>query len=406
MQVIDQINGSALFAQSAYSASIATKDNLGRDLTATYLTGISIPESANWNEATTAYQNASGTYLTAHQDISNLMPKSESANFYPMTGNPSGYLTEHQSLDGYATEDWVTAQGYITGVNIPESGTWNDVASTYQTNSGTYLTAHQSLDGYATTSELNSTSSYLSGAIDYVSANAGSTLPSAFEVDEDGQAYKVSAYTSAMNPEPTVFDNGITYFGINDIGAYVYTTNISNGRWQLDGGTGGDISDNTIDLTDVPESTWEHSTQFTVQDYSWPQQVATLSTTAEIIDRTPYLLSGQGGGITGDYVSGVNIVSGVAFPFGTGCTATEISGDVTVSVWRSNLPSTSTYSLLDIGRNLESYSAGWSEVSNKVDLTAYNELKQSYDALSASYSTLSSLFATYSGQWLLPNTGV
>ena len=43
----------------------------------------------------TAYQPAgdyqpSGDYLSA----------SESANFYPMTGNPSGFLTEHQSLDG------------------------------------------------------------------------------------------------------------------------------------------------------------------------------------------------------------------------------------------------------------------------------------------------------------------
>ena len=38
--------------------------------------------------------SAAGTWLTAHQDISNLMPKSESANFYPMTGNPSGFLTE------------------------------------------------------------------------------------------------------------------------------------------------------------------------------------------------------------------------------------------------------------------------------------------------------------------------
>ena len=37
--------------------------------------------------------SAAGTWLTAHQDISNLMPKSESANFYPMTGNPSGFLT-------------------------------------------------------------------------------------------------------------------------------------------------------------------------------------------------------------------------------------------------------------------------------------------------------------------------
>lgn len=42
------------------------------------------------------------------------------------------------------------------------------------------------------------------------------------------------------------------------------------------------------------------------------------------------------------------------------------------------------------------------EIPNKSDFvptSAFNELKQSYDALS-------SLFSTYSGQWLLPNTGV
>ena len=45
-------------------------------------------------------------YLTEHQDISNKLDKSESANFYPMTGNPSGFLT-HQSLDDYATINYV-----------------------------------------------------------------------------------------------------------------------------------------------------------------------------------------------------------------------------------------------------------------------------------------------------------
>ena len=47
---------------------------------------------------TTAFSTVSGDFLTAHQDISNLMPKSESANFYPMTGNPSGFLTAHQDI--------------------------------------------------------------------------------------------------------------------------------------------------------------------------------------------------------------------------------------------------------------------------------------------------------------------
>ena len=35
------------------------------------------------------------------------------AGFYPLTGNPSGFLTA-ASLSGYATESWVTGQGYIT----------------------------------------------------------------------------------------------------------------------------------------------------------------------------------------------------------------------------------------------------------------------------------------------------
>lgn len=46
------------------------------------------------------------TGMTAYQPAGNYQPAgdylsaSESANFYPMTGNPSGFLTEHQSLDG------------------------------------------------------------------------------------------------------------------------------------------------------------------------------------------------------------------------------------------------------------------------------------------------------------------
>ena len=49
-------------------------------------------------------------YLTEHQDISNKLDKSESANFYPMTGNPSRFLTEHQSLDDYATINYVNTE--------------------------------------------------------------------------------------------------------------------------------------------------------------------------------------------------------------------------------------------------------------------------------------------------------
>lgn len=111
--------------------------------------------------------------------------------------NDAGYLTEHQSLDGYATEDWVEAKGYLTEhqelktingnslvgtgditisggasdwseiqnkpdfADVATSGSYNDLTDTPTiptvptnvsafTNDAGYLTEHQSLEGYAT----------------------------------------------------------------------------------------------------------------------------------------------------------------------------------------------------------------------------------------------------------------
>lgn len=49
--------------------------------------------------------------------------------------NSALYITAHQSLDGYATENWVKSQGYITGVNLPESATWNETSNVVSSNS-------------------------------------------------------------------------------------------------------------------------------------------------------------------------------------------------------------------------------------------------------------------------------
>lgn len=73
-------------------------------------------------------------YATTAQ-LDEKLDKSDSGNFYPMTGNPSGFLTAHQSLQGYATEQWVEGKGYITGVDIPESATWNATTQTVSANS-------------------------------------------------------------------------------------------------------------------------------------------------------------------------------------------------------------------------------------------------------------------------------
>lgn len=152
MQVIDLINGSALFAQSAYSASIATKDNLGRDITATYLTGVSIPESATWNDVSTTVQTNSAQW---------------------------------EQGGGGGDEE-------VNSFVYNNSATINEVNTSYQTNSGTFLTAVD-LSPYYTTADANTLSSMLSGAIDYVSANAGDDFPAS--ADEAIQAYQTNSST-------------------------------------------------------------------------------------------------------------------------------------------------------------------------------------------------------------------
>ena len=60
MQVIDQINGSALFAQSAYSAAVATNDSLGRNISTTYLTAVDLTPYATTAEVDTLSSILSG----------------------------------------------------------------------------------------------------------------------------------------------------------------------------------------------------------------------------------------------------------------------------------------------------------------------------------------------------------
>ena len=79
--------------------------------------------------------------------------------------NEQGYLTEHQdlsdyalkseipSLEGYATENWVTNQGYIT--SIPDTFATKNWVSEQG-----YLTEHQDLSDYALKSEIPSLDGY------------------------------------------------------------------------------------------------------------------------------------------------------------------------------------------------------------------------------------------------------
>ena len=190
--------------------------------------------SAKWNEIE-VYEQNSATYLTAHQDISN---KLDTTAFSTVSGN---FLTAHQVIPSAKWEDasdvvqsnsaqWSenTGDEEVNNAVYNNSANWNDI-TVYQTNSASYLTTHQDLSyisgqvdnkldtaafsnvsgtfltahqdisnkldttafstvsgnfltavdltPYYTTADANTLSSMLSGAIDYVSANAGDEFP-------------------------------------------------------------------------------------------------------------------------------------------------------------------------------------------------------------------------------------
>lgn len=90
-------------------------------------------------------------------DLSNYYTKAETnnqissatADMATMTWvEQQGYLTEHQSLSGYATEQWVEDKHYITGVDL------SDYATEQWVQNQGYLTEHQNLSAYSTTQEV------------------------------------------------------------------------------------------------------------------------------------------------------------------------------------------------------------------------------------------------------------
>jgi hypothetical protein len=78
---------------------------------------------------------ASATYQTQAAMSAYLTTSAAAAGYYPLSGNPSGFLTA-ASLSGYATESWVTGQGYITSSALSPYLLSSTAAATYQTLAG------------------------------------------------------------------------------------------------------------------------------------------------------------------------------------------------------------------------------------------------------------------------------
>lgn len=79
--------------------------------------------------------------------------------------NDAGYLTEHQSLSGYATEQWVEDKHYITGVDLSDYVTYEDLPSlteyaTHEWVENKHYITGVDLSDYATLEDIPSLSGY------------------------------------------------------------------------------------------------------------------------------------------------------------------------------------------------------------------------------------------------------
>ena len=127
--------------------------------------------------ATTSLVNNISSYLSG--EIDNKLDKSESGNYYPMGSNPSGYLTQHQSLEDYYKKTETSSKEEISAAiaNVPQGDPEvNNVVHNYSAN-GTWITAHQDISNLATKDEvsgyiLKSESGVFQPSGNYLSSNA------------------------------------------------------------------------------------------------------------------------------------------------------------------------------------------------------------------------------------------
>jgi hypothetical protein len=89
------------------------------------------------------------TGMTAYQPAGSYLSASESANFYPMTGNPSGFLTEHQSLDGYLQNtDLTIVDNKITEISGVPLSAGDELPSGVMNTSALGYNAVNEISGY------------------------------------------------------------------------------------------------------------------------------------------------------------------------------------------------------------------------------------------------------------------
>ena len=168
--------------------------------------------SASIDDAVLTYQTNSGSYITQETDWTNTITAASSYAFseataliptdYYTTANPSGFIT-----------------------NVSAENTYQTIAE---------MTAYQPVGSYATTGELDTASGFLSGAIDYVSGNVGTTYTG------DVQGALDEVYANSAN-----WDDATTTYQTNSA-SYMVESNLEyNSQGYINGYAGSAVA--TID---------------------------------------------------------------------------------------------------------------------------------------------------------------
>lgn len=178
---------------------------------------------------TTAVSAIASAY--AESATSGKLDNSASSTWYPMTGNPSGFLTTHQSLDGYATTEYVdsSVSGKVDTTSL----------TAYQTVEG--MSAYQPSGDYALNSGLSakvdqtafddccsSVQSSISSLTD--SASALSADMSSLSSDVTSMSSDVSSISGDLSGKQDV--TGMTSYALSsDVSGVISVVESSSGSW-------------------------------------------------------------------------------------------------------------------------------------------------------------------------------
>ena len=158
---------------------------------------------------TTAFSDVSGTFLTAHQDLS---------DYQTIAG-----MTAYQPVGSYLTADALD--------NV--SGDWNEVSAKLDTTafsdvSGSFLTAHQSLEGYLQDSDLELNSYNKISAISGLQIAAGGSVELDYDPDGNISGIEGSALSDSRAGTPLYVEAPL-FTGQSGNSAYI---GVSGYVWQ------------------------------------------------------------------------------------------------------------------------------------------------------------------------------